>query len=77
MGMSKALRVRIESNGQVEGTHVYDMADGDLIDNVLAARFEYRADHPPIVVLELLGGEILLTETLLGLAETRPPAEES
>jgi hypothetical protein len=69
--MSKALRVRLESTGQAGGTHVYDMADGEEIGNVLAARFEYRADHPPIVILELLGGEILLTETLLGLAEQR------
>jgi hypothetical protein len=69
--MSKALRVRIESNGQVSGTKVFDATDDEEIGNVLAARFEYRVDHPPIIVLELLGGEILVSDAVLGMAETQ------
>jgi hypothetical protein len=73
--MSKAMRVRIESNGQFNGTHVYDAKDGEELINVIAVRFDSRIDHTPIVSIELLGGEILLTDAALGLVEIRRSGE--
>jgi len=68
-----ALRVRIEASGAVAGTHVYDTADGAELTNVLSTRFEHRLGCEPVVVLELRGGAIRLTDALRGLAETRTP----
>jgi hypothetical protein len=62
---TKALQVRIESTGQVRGTRVYDAADGHEITNVVAVRFEHRVDQVPIVVLELVGGQLFITERAL------------
>ena len=72
--MTKALQVRIEASGHAGGTKVYDCADGQQLINVLSVRFEHRLNLLPVVVLELQGGAILLTEAVLGLAE--PAAAE-
>jgi hypothetical protein len=67
--MTKALHVRIESTGEVHGTHVYDADDGARLDNVLAVRFDHRIGHAPVVVLELQGGALASAPATLGLAE--------
>jgi hypothetical protein len=68
--MTKALQVRILASGQLGGTHVYDAADGVELSNVVAIRFEHRVDHEPIVILELAGGALYVTEHVLSLTDT-------
>jgi hypothetical protein len=55
---------------QNPGTRVYDAADGKLLTNIVAVRFEHRQPHRPVVILELLGGTLAVRQPgVLVLAE--------
>jgi len=73
--MSNAGRGRLARHGPFGGTHVDDATDGEAMGPGRAARCDSRVDQTPLVVLERLGGEILVTDRLLGVADTRRAGE--